>query len=307
MWPELEYESWRSTCQALHLYLQMVGKYRLARTPWQNHSWHAVFYLTGRGVTTSLVPDGAGGIEISFDFVGHAVRGQATDGTSAAFVLEPMSVAEFHQRLRQLIRHLGGAPEFHGHPSEMAEATPFADDRETRPYDAAAVSRYFRVLVAVDAVLKRFRTSFLGKSSPVHLFWGSMDLAVTRFSGRRAPLHPGGVPGLPDAVAREAYSHEVASCGFWPGDPQHPEAAFYAYAYPEPDGYAAAPVDAPARYDQTLHEYILPYEAVRTSADPSATLMRFVDGTYRAAADLGAWDRAALDCAVGVPLRPRPI
>lgn len=307
MWPELEYESWRPTREALHLYLQMVGKYRLARTPWQNHSWHAVFYVTGRGVTTSLVPDGDGGIEISFDLVGHAVRGQATGGMTASFALEPMSVAEFHRRLLQLIRTLGGTPELNGRPSELPDAIPFADDRRPRPYDAAAVGRYFGALVAVDAVMKRFRTSFLGKSSPVHLFWGAMDLAVTRFSGRRAPPHPGGVPGLPDAVSREAYSHEVASCGFWPGDPQHPEAAFYAYAYPEPDGYRSAAVDAPARYDQTLGEFILPYAAVRASDDPSATLMRFFDSTYQAAADLGKWDRAELDCAVGVPLRPRPI
>jgi hypothetical protein len=308
VWPDIPYGPWRETCSALHLYAEVVGKYRLARTPWVNHSWHATLYVDARGFTTSLIPDGPGGVEIAFDLVEHAVVGAATDGRTGRFPLGPMSVAEFHARCLDLIRSLGGTPELHGRPNEVPDPVPFADDRTERPYDADAVTRFFQATVAVDRVLKRFRTAWLGKVSPVHLFWGSFDVAVTRFSGRRAPPHPGGIPGLPDAITREAYSHEVSSAGFWPGSGAVDFPAFYSYAYPAPDGFADAPV-APdgAYFDRGLGEFLLPYDAVRRSGDPEATLMAFLDSTYRAAADLGGWDREALECAPGEPRRPRPL
>lgn len=307
-WPALPYGEWAETCTALHLWSQIIGKYRLARAPWLNHSWHATFYVDASGFTTSLVPDGAGGVEIALDLLDHAVIGRATDGRTGRFDLAPMSVAEFHSRFIELLTGLGATPEFHGRPNEVPEPVPFAEDRAERPYDAEAVTRFFRASVAVDRVLKRFRTGYLGKVSPVHLFWGSFDLAVTRFSGRPAPLHPGGVPGLPDDVTREAYSHEVSSAGFWPGGGGVDFPAFYSYAYPAPPGFADAAVQPEAAYsDAALGEFLLPYEAVRRSDTPEATLMAFLESTYRAAADLGAWDRESLECATGVPLRPRPI
>ena len=307
-WPEIPYKPWCETCSALHLYAQIVGKYRLARTPWVNHSWHATLYVNARGFTTSLVPDVPGGVEIAFDLLDHAVVGTATSGRTERFSLGPMSVARFHERCLDLIRSLGATPQFNGRPNEVPDPVPFAEDHAQRPYDADAVTRFFRASVAVDRVLKRFRTAFVGKVSPVHLFWGSFDLAVTRFSGRLAPLHPGGVPGLPDDVTREAYSHEVSSAGFWPGGGAIEFPAFYSYAYPAPEGFAKAKVaPAEAYYDNALGEYLLPYDAVRRASDPEATLMSFLASTYRAAADLGGWDRQVLECAPGEPLRPRPL
>lgn len=307
-WPGIPYAPWRETCEALHLYAQIVGKYRLARTPWVNHSWHATFYVNGRGLTTSLVPDGPGGVEIAFDLIDHNVTGTAGDGRSSGFALGPMSVADFHSRFTALLRSLGATPEFDGRPSETLDRTPFVLDSRPRPYDAEAVTRFFHALLSVDGVLRRFRTAFLGKASPVHLFWGSFDLAVTRFSGRRAPPHPGGIPGLPDDVTREAYSHEVSSAGFWPGGGGVEFPAIYSYAYPAPAGFAEARVaPAAAYFDTTLGEFILPYEAVRTAADPAAALLAFLESTYRAAADLGGWDCEALECSLGVPGRPRPV
>jgi uncharacterized protein DUF5996 len=307
-WPDIPYAAWRETCSALHLYTQIVGKYRLARTPWINHSWHATFYVNARGFTTALVPDGALGIEVVFNLLDHVVTASATSERSAEFPLEPMSVAEFHGRFRDLIRSIGGTPEFHGRPNEVPAPIAFVDDLAKRPYDAKAVARFFHALVAVDRVLKRFRTSYLGKVSPVHLFWGSFDLAVTRFSGRKAPLHPGGIPALPDAVTQEAYSHEVSSAGFWPGGGTIDFPAFYSYAYPAPAGFAQArPAPDAAYFDETLGEFLLPYDAVRTSKDPEATLMAFLESTYLAAAVLAGWDRAALEGPAGVPRRPRPL
>jgi hypothetical protein len=307
-WPEQSFPSWRETCAALHLCCQIIGKYRLARTPWINHSWHATLYVNARGLTTSLVPDGPGGIEILVDLLEHTVIAAATSGRTARFDLGPMSVAEFHARFLDLVRSVGGTPKLHGNPNEVADPVPFAQDLAVRPYDADAAERFFLALAQIDLVLKRFRTGFLGKVSPVHLFWGSFDLAVTRFSGRPAPLHPGGVPALPDDVTREAYSHEVSSAGFWPGGGPTDYAAFYSYAYPAPPGFAEAKVSpAEAHYDASLGEYLLPYEAVRRSRDPEGVLMEFLQSTYEAAAELGAWDRQTLECAVGEPLRPRPL
>lgn len=306
-WPAIPYPEWRETCDALHLWAQIVGKYRLAHTPWLNHSWHATLYVNARGFTTSLVPD-AGGTEIAFDLIDHAVIGTNLAGRSSRFSLEPMSVARFHEQFVALLGELGASTDFNGIPNEVPEPVPFAQDRVERPYDAQAVTRFFHACASVERVFKRFRTAFLGKVSPVHLFWGSFDLAVTRFSGRRAPVHPGGVPGLPDDVTREAYSHEVSSAGFWAGGGGVDFPAFYSYAYPSPQGFAEAHIEpAAASFNSQLGEFILPYEAVRTAPDPEATLMAFLDSTYRAAADLGGWERTALECSIGEPRRPRPI
>ncbi|MGH6608822.1 MAG: DUF5996 family protein [Burkholderiaceae bacterium] len=308
VWPDIPYPPWRETCIALHLYTQIVGKYRLARAPWVNHSWHATLYVNARGFTTSLIPDGPGGVEIVFDLIEHAVIGTATDGRTERFSLGPMSVAQFHQRFLALLRSLGATTKIHGRPNEVPDPVPFADDRIERPYDADAVTRFFHAIVLIDRVLKRFRTSYLGKVSPVHLFWGSFDMAVTRFSGRRAPLHPGGIPALPDDVTREAYSHEVSSAGFWPGGGAIDFPAFYSYVYPAPHGFSDAQVaPSEAYYEKKLSEFVLPYDAVRRSSDPDSTLMAFLDSTYRAAADLGGWNRDELECALGEPRRPRPL
>lgn len=306
-WPDINYSKWHETCSALHLWTQIVGKYRLAHTPWVNHSWHATLYVTPRGLTTGLVPD-AGGVTVDFDFCDQRLVARSAGGGTGGFALESMSVAVFFERAQEAIAGVGGNPDIHAVPSEMPEPTPFAEDTQPRPYDAAAVVRYHQALLRIDAVFRQFRTAFLGKVSPVHLFWGALDLAVTRFSGRRAPLHRGGIPSLPDAVTREAYSHEVSSAGFWPGGGGADDAMFYAYAYPEPEGFRKARV-APdsARYDATLGEYLLPYEAVRRAADPEAQLLRFLQTTYEAAADCGTWDRAALDCEPGQPRVPRKV
>ena len=307
-WPDLPYPAWRSTCTALHLYTQIIGKYRLARTPWINHSWHATLYVDARGLTTSVIPDGPGGTEILVDLIDHSITGRATDGRTARFDLGRMSVADFHVRFLELVRSIGGTPKLHGRPSEIADAIPFSQDREPRPYDADAVARFFSALVSIDHVLKAFRTSFIGKASPVHLFWGSFDLAVTRFSGRVAPSHPGGIPNLPDEVTREAYSHEVSSAGFWPGGGAIDYPAFYSYAYPLPEGFRTARIEPPtARFDEALGEFLLPYEAVSRSSDPERTLLAFLESTYAAAADCARWDRRALECPRGAPLRPRPL
>ncbi|UVK46538.1 hypothetical protein BPNPMPFG_002201 [Mesorhizobium sp. AR07] len=306
-WPDIPYLPWRDTGAALQLHAQIVGKYRLARTPWVNHSWHATFYPNARGFTTGLVPDGVGGIELSFDLVDHQLVGTSTDGRVARLALGPMSVASFHSRFLDLVRTLGGTPELHGRPNEIPDAIPFAEDLVERPYDAEAVARFFRAFVSVALVLQKFRTAYLGKVSPVHLFWGGFDLAVTRFSGRPAPLHPGGIPALPDEITREAYSHEVSSAGFWPGGGiGFP--AFYSYAYPSPTGYAEAEVfPKEAYFDKTLGEFLLPYDAVRLAPDPEAALMAFLESTYHAAARLGEWDTGSLECAMGEPRRPRPL
>ncbi len=299
-WPVIPYADWQPTATALHLYLQIVGKYRLARTPWVNHSWHATLYVTPRGLTTSMIPDGDGGIEVSFDFADNVLRATCGGGRTLEFGLQPMTVREFHRQFTGMITELGGDATFHGRPNELPEAVPFTDDDAARPWDADAVARFHRALVSVNYVMQTFRTAFRGKVSPVHLFWGSFDLAVTRFSGRRAPLHPGGIPNLPDEVTREAYSHEVSSAGFWAGGGPIDEAAFYAYAYPAPDGFADASIRPDAAwFDKDFGEFILPYAVVRESADPGSTLLEFLESTYEAAAALGGWDRG-LECAGGL-------
>ncbi len=300
-WPELPYAAWRDTAATLHLWTQMVGKIRLARTPWLNHSWHVALTVTARGLTTGPIPDGARQFQIDFDFIDHVLWLRSSDGQSRQLKLAPMPVAEFYAALMAALRALGIAVAIRSMPCEIADAVPFEQDRVHRAYDADYAQRFWRVLAATHEVLSRFRTGFIGKASPVHFFWGSFDLAVTRFSGRRAPPHPGGVPHLPNAVAREAYSHEVSSAGFWPGGGGPVDyAAFYSYAYPAPPGFAAARVKpAAAFFSQPLGEFLLPYEAMRTARDPDAALMEFLQSTYEAAADLAQWDRAALECAVG--------
>lgn len=306
-WPSIPYEPWRETCDALHLFTQIVGKYRLAHTPWINHSWHATLYVNSRGFTTSLVPDGGHDVEVEFDLIDHQLRVSATNGARDAFDLEPMSVSQFHRQFMALLDGLGLSSRFNGRPSEIADGVPFAEDERPRPYDRDAVNRFFLACVQVDRVFKRFRTGFLGKASPVHLFWGSFDMAVTRFSGADAPRHPGGIPALPDEITNEAYSHQVSSAGFWPGAGiGFP--AFYSYAYPGPEGFSKASV-APeqAYFDDKLGEFILPYDAIRQSHDPDDVLMTFLQSTYEAAADLGGWRRAELECEIGTPRRPRAV
>lgn len=298
-WPKLDYLSWRETCSALHLYLQVVGKYRLAHTPWLNHSWNATFYVTPRGLTSTSIPDGPG-IEITFDFHDHAVVGTNGDGHTASFTLEPATVAGFHAKFAHLVSELGGSPKYHGQPNEVPDPVPFDEDHRDRPYDRDAVRNFHQALMAIDRVFKEFRTSFIGKSSPVHLFWGSFDLAVTRFSGRQAPIHPGGVPALPDDVAQEAYDREVSSAGFWPGGGGIDYPAFYAYAYPAPGGFRAASVRPDAAFwHEGLSEFILPYDAVQSAANSDEALLAFLVSTYEAAADLAGWDRDLLECSHG--------
>lgn len=304
-WPQLDYQSWRETCSALHLYLQIAGKYRLAHSPWLNHSWHSTFYVTPTGLASSPIPDGPG-IEILFDLRAHTVAGTSGNGRRSSFSLEPMTVATFHARFIALISELGGTPTFDGAPNEVPYPVPFAEDHRDRPYDRDAVHRFHQALVQVDRVFNRFRAGFIGKSSPVHLFWGSFDLAVTRFSGRRAPLHPGGVPALPDDVAQEAYDREVSSAGFWPGGGGIDYPTFYAYAYPAPNGFRAATVRPDAAFwHDGLSEFILPYEAVQSAGNPDKALMAFLVSTYEAAADLGGWDRDLLEAAHGAPRQVR--
>lgn len=306
-WPAIPYPAWKETCSALHLWSQVVGKYRLARTPWVNHSWHATFYVTPRGLTTGPIPDGERTTQVDFDFCDHRLIVRAGCATSG-FSLGEMSIAGFYEKTRDAIAEVGGTPTIHGTPNEIPHVTPFREDRERRPYDAEAVERFHRALLRVARVFEHFRTSYLGKVSPVHLFWGALDLAVTRFSGRRAPLHPGGFDHLPDEVAREAYSHEVSSAGFWPGGNGVEEAMFYSYAYPEPPGFRDRKVEPPeARFDETLGEFLLPYEVVRTARDPEAALLAFLFSTYEAAADTGAWPREELECALGTPGIPRSV
>lgn len=290
------------------MWTQIVGKFRLAATPWINHSWQATFYVNARGLTTSLIAVDDGGYEAQFDFIDHALRVSSTDGRVGTINLRPMSVASFYQEFIRLLESLDAPTGFHDRPNEVPDPVPFERQTDDGDYDRGTVEDFWRALIVVDRVFKHFRTGFLGKNSPVHLFWGSFDLAVTRFSGRPAPRHPGGIPALPDQITREAYSHEVSSAGFWPGGGGVDYAAFYSYAYPTPAGFGdASPGSPSASFNEALGEFILPYDAVRTAQDPEAELLAFLQGTYEAAADLGRWDRAGLECELGVPRRPREV
>ena len=307
-WPRLDDAAWRDTGMTLHRWTQIVGKVRLALTPWLNHGWQVPLYVTARGLGTSAIHVGDGeAFEVDFDFVDHRLVVRSSRAAERGFALAPMSVAEFHRRFFAELTAIGVDVAIHGAPNEVEDATPFAVDTAHASYDAAAVSAFFRALAQADRVLRRFRTSFLGKASPVHFFWGSFDLAATRFSGRAAPPHPGGIPHMPDDVMREAYSHEVSSAGFWPGNDALPEAMFYSYAYPQPTGYSSAAIEpTTARWSAALGEWLLPYADVQSASDPDAALLAFLGSTHRAAATLGGWD-PALDCAIGAPRVPRRV
>jgi hypothetical protein len=274
-------------------------------TPWLNHSWQVPLYVTARGLGTSASPVGAEILELEFDFINHRLAARTSRGEDRAIALAPQTVADFYRQVMALLSDVGVTVAINEMPNEVADAIRFPQDRTHAAYDAAAAHRFWRALVQADRVFKLFRTGFLGKASPVHFFWGSFDLAVTRFSGRPAPLHPGGVPGLPDAVVREAYSHAVSSAGFWPGSAAFPQAAFYSYAYPQPAGFSDRPIAPGGHFDPTLGEFILPYDTVRAAADPDAVLLDFLSTTYEAAAETGGWDRPALECSMGVPGRVR--
>jgi hypothetical protein len=295
-WPAIPYEGWKDTCATLHRWTQIVGKVRLSRSPWVNHSWHVTLYVTSRGLSTSPIPFGDCTVDIDFDFVGHRLRLRASDGSEKSIALEPKTVADFHREVLESLSALGFEARIHRKPNELEDATPFDQDRAHRAYDRDAAHRFFLSLVQADRVFKKFRSRFLGKVSPVHFFWGSFDLAVTRFSGRRAPVHPGGVPNLPDWITREAYSHEVSSCGFWPGNDKFPKAAFYSYAYPAPAGFGEEKVEPEAAfYSKDWGEFFLPYDAVRESPDPDGALLEFLEATYAAAANRAGWDRDDLE------------
>jgi hypothetical protein len=294
-WPSLPYEAWRDTYATLHMWTQIVGKVRLVRTPWVNHSWHVTLYVTSRGLTTSPIPYDARTFQIDFDFIDHRVVIATSDGNVEILPLRPRAVAEFYAELMSVLERLRLPVHINTTPNEVVEAIPFERDRVHASYDPEYAQRFRRAMLQADRVLKEFRARFIGKCSPVHFFWGSFDLAVSRFPGRPAPPHPGGVPHMPDRVAREAYSHEVCSCGFWPGNDAVPP-VFYSYVYPEPAGYKTARVrPAAARYDDTLREFVLPYDEVRRAPSPDEALLEFAQSTYEAAAGLAGWNRAALE------------
>jgi hypothetical protein len=295
-WPELATPGWQDTSRTLLLWSQIIGKTRLALAPMTNHWWQVTLYVSARGLTTSPIPCGSGIFEVELDFIAHRLNVRKSDGTAASLPLEAVSVAEFYAGYFGALRGLGIDVKIYPLAVEIQETIRLDQDRTPRPYDRDWARRFFVALSNADRVLKQFRGRFLGKSSPVHFFWGASDLAVTRFSGRSAPPHPGGIPHCPDRVSLEAYSHEVSSAGFWPGDVRFPEAAFYSYAYPEPPGFSEAPLrPSSARYDQDVREFVLPYAAVRQAADPDAEVLSFLESTYAAAAELAHWDRAALE------------
>ncbi len=307
VWPDLPYSTWKETCETLHLWTQIAGKVRLALTPWLNHSWHVPLYVSTRGLTTSPIYCRHRSFEIIFDFNEHVLEIAMNDGSKNRLALKPRTVAEFYEAVMPELGKTGIHVTINEFPCEIPGAIPFGSDHTHAAYDPAFAHRFWKVLIEADRVLKQFRTGFIGKCSPVHFFWGSFDLAVTRFSGRRAPPHPGGVPGLADAVVRDAYSREVSSAGFWPGGGGVDYPAFYSYAYPEPEGFRSSAVEPSAAfYSETLREFILPYDAVRLAADPDATLLAFLTSTYEAAARNGKWDRSALETAPGIPGVAKP-
>ncbi len=295
-WPNLPLEAWSDTCATLHMWTQIVGKIRLAQSPWINHSWHVTLYVTVRGLTTSPIPYGNRTFQIDFDFIGHKLTIESSDGGVGGFSLQPQSVAAFYGRLKGEMARLDLDVKINRKPNEIPDPISFDRDESHKAYDPVYANRFWRVLVQADRVFKEFRARFVGKCSPVHYFWGAPDLAVTRFSGRPAPEHPGGVPNLPDRVAREAYYHEVSSCGFWPGGEPVAYPVFYSYAYPEPTGFAAALIKPSAAfYNTDLREFILPYDAVREAAAPDEMLLNFLQTTYEAAANLANWNRNFLE------------
>jgi Family of unknown function (DUF5996) len=306
LWPELPYAAWNDTCATLQLWTQIAGKIRLVNTPWLNHSWHVALYVTARGLTTSPIPYEGRTFELLFDFNGQQLAIDVSDGSRRQVALQPRCVADFYGAVVAALQELGIVVRIDDLPCEIAGATRFAEDRSHCAYDGEYAKRFWLVLLQVDRVFKQFRTGFLGKASPVHFFWGSFDLAVTRFSGRRAPPFSGKVPGLDPAVMLEAYSHEVSSAGFWPGGNGIDYAAFYSYAYPTPPGFKDRSVKPEgAFFSEALGEFILPYDKVRAAADPDGALLAFLQSTYEAAAAAAGWDRNELECPHGVPGVPR--
>ncbi len=306
-WPQLSAERDGATIATLHLFSQVVGKVPTALVPWRNHSWHLTLHSTPRGLATELIHHENGPFTLTLDLVGHELVFESRR-ERRTLSIGPGSVAAFHADLMAMLAQAGFPARTHDAPNEIDPAIPFAEDKAHRPYDRDSAERLLGALLSVDRVFRLFRSGFLGKASPVHFFWGSFDLAATRFSGRPAPLHPGGIPHLPDAVTRESYSHEEASVGFWPGGAMPGGPFFYAYAYPEPAGFAAARIEPEAaRYDQGYGEFVLDYDAVRSAAAPDETLLAFLESSYVAAADLGNWDRAALECPLGRPRVPREV
>jgi hypothetical protein len=296
VWPALPFAEWQDTAITLQMWTQIVGKIRLVQTPWTNHSWHVTSYLTSRGLTTSPIPHGHRTFEITFDFIDHELRIEKNDGQRRSIALKPQSVADFYRAMMNALDELDLPVRINLLPNEVEKPIAFDQDEQHRSYDPEYANRFWRVLAQSDRVFKEFRSRFCGKCSPVHFFWGSFDLAVTRFSGRLAPPHPGGIPHLPDAITREAYSQEVSSLGFWPGSVAAPDPVFYSYAYPEPPGFAEARVrPEAASYYAKMREFVLPYDAVRASESPDDVLLEFAQTTYDAASGLGKWDRAALE------------
>jgi hypothetical protein len=294
VWPALPLSEWGPTRDTLQLWTQIVGKVRLARTPIMSHWWNVPLYVTARGLTTSLIPAAPSAFQIDFDFVDHRLVIAVSDGEQRETLLEAKPVAEFYAEVMGMLDSLGLATRIWTMPVEILDAIPFERDRVHASYDRAQVENFWRALAQMNRVFEQFRSEFIGKVSPVHLFWGALDLAVTRFSGRTAPPHPGGAPNCGPHVMQEAYSHEVSSTGYWPGP--EGEGVFYSYAYPEPDGYRTHPVTpAQAHFDGALGEFVLPYETVRSAGDPDAVLLDFLRSTYVAAADTAAWNREALE------------
>ncbi|MCF7548672.1 DUF5996 family protein [Pseudonocardia sp. WMMC193] len=293
-WPTLRVADWTATRETLHMWTQIVGKIRMAHAPLLNHWWQVPLYVSPRGLTTSSIPYRTGAFAIEFDVVEHRLEVRSSDAGTESLPLEPMSVAQFYARLLDVLGRLGIEAPIRPVPTEVDPAVPFAEDHQHASYDAEAATLFWRQLLQADRVLGEFRSHFVGKVSPVHFFWGSFDLACTRFSGRPAPPHPGGVPNCGDWVMVEGYSRELSSCGFWPGGGE--EGAFYSYAYPAPDGFADRPVGPDgAFFSPEFQQFLFPYEAARAAADPDRAVAEFLRTTYEAAADLGRWDRAALE------------
>lgn len=309
-WPDLASLNLRATTESLHLWSQVVGKFRLMTTPWENHSWHVPLYLSAVGLTSGLIHFDGRGVTLDFNFIEQELQLRDSDGHRNAIPLRAQSVAAFYTATMHMLQEAGIIIELNPQPCEIQDAVAFQHDHAERTYEPDTARQYWQALIQIHRVFQRFRTRFVGKCSPIHLFWGAFDLAVTRFSGRAAPLHPGGAPHTADRIMQEAYEQEVSSAGFWPGGGLVPSPCFYSYAYPAPEGFARANVPTPGYYDNELGEFLLSYDAVANSDDPDATLMTFLQKTYEAAADLGHWNRAALERVEGAvgspPTRPQP-
>lgn len=294
-WPELNYQEMKPTLETLHRWIQILGKLRMCLSPWQNHSWSTALYVTSRGLTTSGIPLDDRILTVEFDFVDHELLFNDSRGMSFVMLLQNESVASFYERFLEALELFNVRPKFQERPNEVEDATPFREDEHHRSYNPLHAHAFFQTLVRASNIFQDYRADFLGKSSPVHFFFGAMDLAVTRFSGRKAPEHPAGIPNLCDRVVKEAYSHEVMSVGFWPGNDMYPKAAFYAYAYPEPEGFSKIEVPGEAYYHPELREFILDYDLVRESEEPESLIREFLEMSYLGAADLAGWDRELLE------------